>query len=381
MKSIFLKLSSFRFGAARRHCPFTSIIHKPISFLFALIFFSLHCFLVPVSASASPIFQPVYDTQLYQLPQFVDPLTGVQHDIFYFILGSQLVEYAGLSGYQIENPYSDPESVGEWFKKIGYDLYNDVLGSYVVVGAPIISAAKWLKDMFANIAGAANFAGYFNNTSFNEFLDDVDTNGLGLQLQPEVFQSFNQYFAHNGGLYEWQVKEGQFTEEFTWKTNEYLSGTNLTEYNNAVENLEIPRFLLSQISTNRYLTNIVGGYNGYRCDIWVDTTNHYVRVMKTAGSVGYSLVCYDSSNRRILTGTPNLSENSIYYDPNSVSSYGDLVQSILNHENSSYLLTTQFYTQIYPRVLDFVDNIVVGPTYASAVPIEYVNTLNFDDLK
>lgn len=375
MKSIFLKLSSFWFGAARRHCPFTSIIHKPISFLFAVIFFSLHCFLVPVSALAQPSFQPVIDTQFYQLPQFVDPLTDPQLDIFYFILGSQLVEYAGLSGYKLDNPYTEPESVGEWFKKIGIDLYNDVLGSFVAVGAPIVAGGKWLKDLYANIAGAANFAGYFNNTSFQDFLNDVDENGLSLELYPSMFGALNQFLANKGGLYDWQVSTSPFITNLEWnisylnqnQINDYMSWVNNNPYNVRINNN------IATFTNDRFGSNLFNVYH----NLFIDSGNHSINICDDFGNfisgVHYlNEIWYVTSNSQLNSGVDrSFGFVSATYDPLQYNSYIDIANDFFNNKwklNSKIV----FYD-------DFINHVYVGTSWNSKTELFNNTDLNFDD--
>ena len=285
MKSIFLKLSSFRFGAARRHCPFTSIIHKLISFLFAVIFFSMHCFLVPAAATQiQPQFNPIIGSSAYQVQNFVNGLTPDQLQIFYLLSGTQAITYTGFGNQVVSEDLSTVDKVTNWLKEFGQSFYADLfLGSVGLssdLAAPLYDALLGTAQYSSKQVD--DFNTWFNsvNSSSDPFLVPFDN---------DLVTSYNQFFALNNGLYQWQLSTFPFTCSREY-ISVYMSDNILNTYWSELSDYPTP-YVRGNVSNTNDSTSSGSFrmaddtfFNTYT-NIFVNTSTHQITLADNNGTL------------------------------------------------------------------------------------------------
>lgn len=230
------------------------VLSKVCAVLFALgiMMFSVITPITKVSALAVPEIEPIINTTVEQLYNYVEyRLTPAQQDAFDLLLGSAMVGYAGLSQYHLRYIYGTDAPVKEWLINCGVDLYN------TIVDLGMISPNK-IKDTQAILNLALSCAEKaLTYTDVNDLVDDIENStDFKIQIEPNVMYGINQVLAQKGGLYQWQFKSNilspsNLSSSLTYKQTSMSANTQVT-YISYLDELQLPRVRFNTGGSNDY---------------------------------------------------------------------------------------------------------------------------------
>lgn len=335
----FLKLRNSITGDARRHVPFTSIIHKPLLLIFALLF-SFVC-VVPVKVSAvapqiRPQFKPILDTDIVNFQESYLQLDPAAQAAASLLFGAYVTEYAGLADYgYVFDSVPTEASLKERLIFIGDQLVDTLflpvnMADQLVL-TPLINLGQGIVNKVKGV------------TNVDDFYDDIlDASDYGLSYTPDIGYALNQFLVKSGGLYNWQFKVSDFYN-FTWKYREpnsilqqeynqyfilYTGYGSPLQFNNLNPNsMSYNSYYFSDDLVNHYI-------------MFIDTDNHQVYMVDSSGSRfstqdHYYILGIDYYNPAYVTHTNyTMSHNKTYsYNPSDFNNLVDLAKYVYNNIN------------------------------------------------
>ena len=357
---------------------------------------------IPVSALAvGPLADPVYDTEIVAFKDYVEQnLDQPQLDIMFFLMGGLAVAQLGAQDAQLITPYPNEENVKEWLINCGIQLYNSVIGLVpsgdYYMGIPSIGSAgtkgvprQVIKALVAQMMGDAVVA--INYQDLDEFLEE-NPNELYIPFNRDLQLGINAVFGLNGGAYDWQITQRSWSNgNFQW-FDSGLSGTALDEYNSKVSSLAYPHYLASERYSNNlywYRGIVIHPSTDVKFDLFINTTNHTVSFHNAPSIItSESVYSYRGSSSYINYGGLRFITET--YDPNSFNSYQDIATYYLNFVPENYSINPKLvrgftsgygypsaYSNAYFANYDFVNRVMVGPTWESATEIQNMSDLNY----
>lgn len=382
----FLKLRNSDSGDARRHVPFASIIHKPLFLIFAFIFSFICVVPVKVSALADPVpqFNVINGTDLNT---FIGGYSSASSDIQWItnaLIGAQALEYGGLGNYATRfNQLPDDADVWDRIVLIGEKITDDLMSPYV-------AADRAFSKIIDYAQGALNFArGFVSQAAFLAHVNSLSN--FYLEYSPEFGSQLNQFFAVNGGLYNWQTSVSDWDSGFIYQQRT-LSGTLQNEYNLALSNITQPRMFANSNwysdSSNWGVGNIVFGPS-FQFDLFINTTSHTVNSLFDSFP-SFDVVGVRFDYNQVISGSVNtnvtpFSGLSVNYNPSSFSTYNDIANYYLSSTNGLFTLyNSNWFNTGISFVMQFpysalVRNVYVGPSREDAVLIQNLSDLGFSD--
>lgn len=379
----FFKIRTSDFGDARRHVPFASIIHKHVLPLFVSLLF---CFVmvvpVKVSALADPVpqFNSISDTDI---TTFIGGYNAASQDVQWItnaLIGSQVFEYSGLGSYKAR------------FEQLGSDA--DVWDRLVLVGekvtddlmAPYVAADRSFSKIIDFATGALNFAKSFaSKTAFLSHVNSVQN--FYLEYSPEFGSQLNQFFAVQGGLYDWQFQPMSIDQfgSFTFKTASMTSSLS-AEY-------------------SQYYSQYIAPYPHIQCNSASSLYNYYVVPSVSDMSFlaefhnlclfnGYAYLYNDSgvsNDSHHFTFSTNLFHNNYMvfvnnvYSNNSYLGYATYDQSltyaqILNNIFTSFSpLFNSSSNYLAFDLRPFIQHVYYGSNWANRIELNLASDLGFSD--
>ncbi len=334
---------------------------------------------MPVYALANPQIipelAPVFDTEIINLQDYIENnVVPPQFEIFNILLGLYVAGQGGFAEYKLHDPYANSADILDWLKSCGIHLYNHLIGMGAIGPDPItgIDYRPYIKGA-ANIAmGCAVKATQYEDV--NDFVSDVNVQEkYFIPMDFGIQGALNYIFAKNGGLYEWQFENTDFTSNYNFPTVFIPQNSNywdllLTFHEPLVRN---------DMSINGY-KNVVANadfYGTYR-NLWFNTQNQKY------------YFCDDDGNH--LNSNVVIQERYLYYRNNlgQTSNYGFTFYPVgdFSLQNNSWQSTVQFYidrpylmSSINIGINDFVLHYYYGASWVTKHEIFNTSDLNFDE--
>lgn len=332
---------------------------------------------------------PVFDTQIYQLTDYVqESLTEPQLGIFYLLLGAWVVAQGGTNDYKLEDPYTTSDGVRGWLKSTGIQLYNsmlDLVGGKIYDTLTGTDMTPYLSMAIGYALGAAKTAKKY--TDETDFVDHVNAEEhYFVPFDPLLQQSINAYFGRKGGLWNWQFDELPFLTDKT--PYRYFTPTNLQEQNiqSSIDALNAKAVRGNPMSSSGYNGYIVSSYFDTYNNLFINTsTNKFILVNDSGdyyGSTRSLNVRYFANQNS--TSVSTWIESHVYpgmrsgttFNAQNYNTYVDLVRDIFNNSSiaSSDFNNNAAYYLFYS---DFVQHVYVGNNWATKQEIFNITDLNF----
>lgn len=339
----------------------------------------------------TPEIEPVYDTEVVSLQDYVDNvLTDAQVAVFNILLGSYVASQAGLNEYDLEYPYTDRSGIIGWLQNAGMKLYNDIisLGQYDLVTG---------TDLRTYILRAASYAigmaqKAHTYTDMNDFLDDVDNNThYFVPIDPVLQASINAYFGRKGGLWDWQFNALPFETNVTWKSIDM--GGYVTSYNSYLSTFTNPVKGNETNYTARYGLFNINFSIDQKYDLFINTSNSRAYLVDNNGNLASQiyvpyLAYYKNGGNTYLEYRESvlLTFYQVNFSSFTYSNYVDLVNQLLNPNDysSDSRLLAYFYHNfgnfngaLYPFFGDIIDHVYAGLNWATKQEVFNLTDLNF----
>lgn len=220
---------------------------------------------VPVSALAelAPEVAPVFDTQIYQLQDYIDHggITDPQLDVFYVLCGLYALGQAGSENYTLTNPYATQSGVLNWLKDVGIETYNTLISlapdTVRLPDGSILSTdltKRALSTYVANLMGCAITATQY--TDLSDFEDDVEeSDNFYIPWNSKAQYGLNTMFQTFGGIYNWQFQTQPWTSNFSWYQSN-LTSSQQSSWNTLAATLTQP-YIYCNPQYPAYATNMI----------------------------------------------------------------------------------------------------------------------------
>lgn len=350
---------------------------------------------IPVSALAvGPLADPVYDTEIYALKDYVEyNLDSSQLDIMFFLIGGLAVAQMGAQDAMLISPYPNEENVKEWIINCGIQLYNSVIGLVpegdYYMGIPSIGTSgtkgvprQVIKGLVAQMMGDAVVA--INYPDLDTFLEE-NPNEILLPFNSDLQLGVNAVFGLNGGYYDWQFSRDQWTSHFTW--NHVDLGNYTNSYNDIVQNhIDLPRFpgngTINGLGTGQ--TNVLFSTKAFEDlglnYLYLNTANgnYYLADSSLSRYTGniQSYFAYANLDRNNLTG---VSWQGYYFRTDQLNI------NLLNYESLNTavqaIFDSSYFSGYYLPLSAVVKHVYAGTNTQTAVEIFNDTDLNLSDIQ
>lgn len=268
----FLKLRKSDSGDARRHVPFTSIIHKhvlPLLLSLILVLFSSVKNVYAVDIPLPPVWLPMNPYNSDALHNNYVLLNDDQKKIVHEIMGAYGSVFLGLAANPLQNPIDTVLKARSWLQEYGSTFLNTIFDSTV-------QAPRAMQDLVGSVTYKAS-----TYSSYDDYVNDTNpevSSGLEkyMQFTPELTVAYKNWFAVNGSVYDWQMHSSPWPSSFTW--NEVELGSAAIEYNSYIA--QLPDYIVKANQNDYYNTQVS---IPHQYNLFFDTTNNYVYLANDSG--------------------------------------------------------------------------------------------------